>query len=205
MQTYKHAIVRNLSSNLAGRVATIGRQNRFMSRGAAVVELCLSLIILIPLLFATIQMSYIIDATNTISQLSYMVGRYAASHGRENVPTDEADADYDDTQEGSVLYAAYVACSNTLIPYGKGSVTGSSNSYATVNSKGATFTILYKSASSGATEATASVRSPGDSVTVTVTYNMMNHIFMSGMPGITGMISNGAANVTRICHIILIQ
>ncbi len=202
MQPPPVLLVQNLQTLAADRLA---RRRSNLSHGAAVVELCLCLMILVPLLFATIQMSYIFDATNTLSQIAYTTGRYAASHGRDNTPTDVADNDYNDTNQASVLYAAYQACSSTLIPYGKGVVQGSSNSYTTVNANGATVNILYEAPGTTTPEGTAAIRNPGDTVVVSVTFDMIHHIFMGGMPGITGMISGGHAYVTQACHIILIQ
>jgi len=175
-------------------------------QGAALVELVCSFIILIPVLFWLVQMSFIIDATNTVSQISYTTARYAASNGRNNSPTDVADNDYTDSNHKSVLYAAYNACNNsTLIPYGQGAVTGSSNTYAVANANGATITITYASPS-GTTEGTSATRNLGDTVTVSVKYDMVNHIFMPhNFPVISSMIQNGHAYCTRVSKIVIIQ
>jgi len=119
---------------------------------------------------------------------------------------DQADQDYTDPNNQSVLYAAYKACKNsTLIPYGKGAVTGSANSFATADANGATVTVTYTSAS-GQTESTASERNIGDTVTVSVQYDMTHRIFVPySFPVISSMVKNGHAYVTRQSNIVITQ
>jgi Flp pilus assembly protein TadG len=178
--------------------------SRRSARGAALVELAIVLGFLVMTLFVSIQIAYFIDATNTLSQVSYQIARYAASHARDNTPTvDEADQDYTDPNQDSVLYQAYNICNNeSLIPYGTGSVAGSTNTYSTVKANGATITIEYDNQTTGTTEGTAATRNVGDTVTVTVTYNLGNHMFLpAGFPVVSAM----ATNISRVSHLVIVN
>jgi Flp pilus assembly protein TadG len=195
----------NIAVRLRRRIA-IRQVSRNRRSGAALVELMICLIVLLPMLLWTIQMAYLMDAVNTMSQISYTVARYAASHGRDNNPTDVADNDYNDPNEDSVLYAAYQACNSTLIPYGRGFNNGSSNTYTVVSLTGATITMTYTASGSTVPESTAAKRNLGDSVSVAVQYDLDQMIFMpSYLPGIATIEANTNGSMTRTSYMVLIQ
>lgn len=146
-------------------------KNRSKRRsGQSLVEAAFVLsFVLLPLTMGFIQFAIISNSATTVQEISREAGRFAAVHGLEST-FDSGTTQGDSAGETpSLRYYISVVCSPTAIKYAD----------LTNSSKGGYITV---------TPSTVANRTPGDPISVSICYPMVNKMFLGNLlPGTSAM------------------